>query len=565
MHRLFANPVHRLGLDRLPRSLGAKLVLLLTGVGLAGSVAIAALLGLVITPSFNRLEHAVAAQHVVRAEAAIEDVLRKTEAAAHQANAAGITPGDVLYLGDDGRTLSAPWRQRFASVDRTAFVRQGNTLFAVGVAQRTRGVVVVAHPLSSGDLATRLQLPTHIDIARPATTSRIDPSGTTLAIAVPILDRDGVPIASAHFSVSRDLSLLGQRMLLLAVAGVVVLLLIVLAVLRRAIAQLVLRPLHEVERHMGAVRATGTPAPLPGDARSDEIGSLVASLNAMLRQLHDLREQVERQSFKLGASESAVAVMHNVRNALNPISTILSQGIAVTPAAERVLVDRAVLELANGDAAPDRRAKLASFVSAAIQAEAAERDIHRRSMKVGREALHNVLEIIGKQQLQAHEAAPLSTCDVSDIVAQNAAIARYSADVSIAFMFPSKPHLAMANRVILSQVIGNLLANAGEAIAARGGEGGSIAVSITESGGRVQLVIRDDGEGFKPGAAQGFFQRGFSMRAHKSGGLGLHWCANAMLGMGGTLSLESEGPGTGARAILTLASPPAATSREIAA
>ena len=47
-------------------------------------------------------------------------------------------------------------------------------------------------------------------------------------------------------------------------------------------------------------------------------------------------------------------------------------------------------------------------------------------------------------------------------------------------------------------------------------------------------------------------RRGFSTRAHKSGGLGLHWCANSMLAMEGTLELRSDGKGSGARAILTL-------------
>ena len=51
------------------------------------------------------------------------------------------------------------------------------------------------------------------------------------------------------------------------------------------------------------------------------------------------------------------------------------------------------------------------------------------------------------------------------------------------------------------------------------------------------------------------FERGFSTRAMKSGGLGLHWCANAMLAMGGSLRLESDGGGLGARAVLTLAAP----------
>jgi C4-dicarboxylate-specific signal transduction histidine kinase len=181
--------------------------------------------------------------------------------------------------------------------------------------------------------------------------------------------------------------------------------------------------------------------------------------------------------------------------------------------------------------------------------------------------LRNVLEIIGQQQQQAHEKPPLSMCDLSDIVAQNAAIARYSGDTSIAFVFPGQPHWALGNRVILSQVVGNLLANAGEAIVARGGEGGSITASIAEVGGRVELTIRDNGEGFDPGLEPKFFQRGFSTRAHKSGGLGLHWCANSMLAMGGSLRLESDGKGAGARAVLVLEAPAAASlpSAELAA
>jgi hypothetical protein len=75
----------------------------------------------------------------------------------------------------------------------------------------------------------------------------------------------------------------------------------------------------------------------------------------MLRQLKDLREQLEVQSFTLGRSESAVAVMHNVRNALNPISTIISQGIAQPAPMDRGTLDRAVSELAKDDIPAARR------------------------------------------------------------------------------------------------------------------------------------------------------------------------------------------------------------------
>ena len=214
---------------------------------------------------------------------------------------------------------------------------------------------------------------------------------------------------------------------------------------------------------------------------------------------------------------------------------------------------------------PARRQKLVAFVAAAAEADRRERDERREGLEIGRKALHNVLEIIGQQQAQAHEKPPLATVDVSDVVAQNAAIARYSGDLSIAFVFPSQPHWAMANRVILSQVVGNLLANAGEAIVAGGGEGGSISVTILERGDWVELTIADNGEGFDPGQEPRFFQRGYSTREHKSGGLGLHWCANAMVAMGGTLRLESHGRGTGARAILSLAAAPAVSKVDLAA
>ncbi|WP_447407549.1 hypothetical protein, partial [Clostridium perfringens] len=89
-----------------------------------------------------------------------------------------------------------------------------------------------------------------------------------------------------------------------------------------------------------------------------------------------------------------------------------------------------------------------------LAAEGAARETMRGELQVGREAMAHVLQIIGQQQKQAHERPTLELCDLSEIIARNATIARYSQDASIAFSFPADPHYAMANRVILSQVIG---------------------------------------------------------------------------------------------------------------
>ena len=98
----------------------------------------------------------------------------------------------------------------------------------------------------------------------------------------------------------------------------------------------------------------------------------------------------------------------------------------------------------------------------------------------------------------------------------------------------------MGDRVILSQVIGNLLGNAAEAVAAAGRSSGLITVSAQHTGERIGLHIRDDGEGFDTGVGAALFQRGVSIRTHKSGGLGLHWCAGAMTAINGSLQLESK-------------------------
>ncbi len=611
MGRLPPSFGRQFGRMRTPSSLGGKLILIMTAVGLVATIGVTLLLAAVITPSFATLEDKAIAAHVERTRAALSDYAGDVESAARdygdgndgysylaQPDAAferasfsarsmsNIGVDGMAYATSKGRVVVARFRdpasgadrpgmnaQLIATIGRTDFAqvlrgrrsghfyaRVGNSVAVIGVAQvrrsdgsgGARGYVLLARIVTSGQMSARLQRDARIDLTTSGDDYAVTSAGSKLVIAVPIVGADGHAVATTRLRIPRDVSLLGRRMLLLAVAGSTLLLLLVLIVLRRVIARMVLRPLHRIESHMQRVRVSGSLALLEEDERRDEIGSLGRSFNAMLRQLRDLREQIEVQSFDLGRSESAVAVMHNVRNALNPISTILSQGIAQAPPIDRAPIDRAIAELARDDLPDARRSKLAAFVAAAIEAEATSREATRRELVIGREAMAHVLEIIGQQQQAAHERPSLEVCDVSAIIARNATIARYSLGASIAFSFPAGPNLVMASRVILSQVIGNLFGNAVESIEARGTGSGSITATIAQLEDRVIIQIHDDGEGFSPNAGQALFQRGFSTRAHKSGGLGLHWCANSVNAMQGSLRLESDGPGLGAVAILTL-------------
>jgi signal transduction histidine kinase len=597
-----------------PRLLGARLVLTLTAIGLAGAVAITLLLAAIITPSFSALEAQSIETEVERTRAVLDDYAGKVDSAVRDYGdwdasynymrrpntaferesfsppaMANLGVNGMAYVRDARRIVIARWidadgrdnpamrRHLVAAIKRSDpasvlsgqrsnayYLRLGDRVAAVAVARVRRsdgtgaplGFVLMAKEITSARLSALLGTHAQIDTAA-SQRERVERTPSRIALSVPIDGPNAVPVASARFAFGRDVFVLGRRVLLLAVAGSTLLLLLILVVLRRTVDRQVLAPLGRVERHMQHVRASGSLGLLDEEDRSDEIGSLGRSFNAMLRQLEDLREQIEAQSFALGRTESAVAVMHNVRNALNPVSTILSHGIRQAPPVDRAMLDRALDELAGGDVGEDRREKLAAFVRRGIDATDAARAEQVRQLGIGREALAHVLDIIGTQQAQAHERPALSDVDVTEVVAQNATIARYSDACSVALSFPAQPMRAMANRVLLSQVIGNLFSNAAEAIAATGRNSGSIAVTVHREGAGVVIRIRDDGEGFRPEEAPLFFQRGFSTRAHKSGGLGLHWCANSMVAMEGSLVLVSEGPGRGAVAVLTLRAPEA--------
>lgn len=596
-------------------SLAGKLLIVLAGVGVVGSIALTLLLAAVITPSFDALERQSIDRHVERTRAAIGDFATKVENAVRDYGdwnssydyihaptktfedesfstlaMANLDVDGMAYLRLDRRLVLARWidpqtgrespalrdamvaRLRAAPLDAAMkggssghfFVRIGDAVAAVGVAHirrsdgsgTPRGYVLMVRRLSSRQLGDLLRVPATLDLSG-GPTPLIVTGSDDVKIAVPIVGLDDKPVATARFAVARDVSLLGRHMLWLAVLGTIILLAVVLVVLSRMTKQLVLDPLGRVEDHMKRVCDSGSPTALDEDAsRRDEIGSLGRSFNAMLAQLKDLRERVEVQSFALGRSDSAVAVMHNVRNALNPVTTILSAGIGQAPPIDRATLDKALAELARDDLSAERRAKLVAFAEAALDAHARQRIEGRDQLRIARDAMHQALEIIGAQQQLAHERPALEPCDATLIVAQNATIARHSADgASIVFSFPARPHHVLANRLLLSQVVGNLFSNAAEAIGAASGSG-NITVTIDDAAdGQVEIAIRDTGEGFDPADAPNLFQRGFSTREHKSGGLGLHWCANSMTAMDGSLRLESDGIGFGAVARLTLRAP----------
>lgn len=125
-----------------------------------------------------------------------------------------------------------------------------------------------------------------------------------------------------------------------------------------------------------------------------------------------------------------------------------------------------------------------------------------------------------------------------------AATARQIAiDVALDF---TPPVQGDANR--LQQVVWNLLSNAIKFVP----RGGHIAVQLSRAESAAQIVVSDDGPGIDPSFLPHVFERfrqadGSSARAHSGLGLGLAIVRHLAELHGGNATVESDGPGHGAR------------------
>jgi signal transduction histidine kinase len=610
-------------------TLDTKLIIGTVIVALAGLAAMFVALSGVIVPNFTTLEQENIVRHVDSTNATLDEFSNRVATAVRDYGAwnesfeylqqptrefeadtfslLALTNLDVsgmAYVRFDGQIIFSRWvdldkqiivqtmgrhfdtmlrspailNKAKASPSLRFYAWVGDQLVAVSTAQVIRtdgtgkptGFVVMARVLDSAQLSELLSLQARLVKGGVTDLRGSDPAEVgILQVSVPITGFDGKPVAHAQFGVPRTLSAMGMRTLLLALGAATMVLLASLMVLGRLVRVLAIKPLKRVEHHMQGITLSGNPEPLALPSRSDEIGSLILSLNSMLVQLKNLREQLEIQSFRLGRTESAVGLMHNVRNGLNPLNIILGQAGANRPPIAQADAERALAELRSEDCPPERKRKLVDFVGATLLSHFRAGSHLEQELDSARTHLNRVIELIGDQQATAHEKIETQSCDPQAVIEHNAALARYSSIGNIRFSVAGDAPGVEANRVLLSQVIGNLFGNAVESIQSAKRKAGLVEVTFEERdtlhGPHVMILVRDNGEGFDPAKGKRLFEQGYSTRKNKSGGLGLHWCAHAIKLMDGELQLSSDGAGLGATAIITLpaARVPVAANRDV--
>jgi two-component system NtrC family sensor kinase len=346
------------------------------------------------------------------------------------------------------------------------------------------------------------------------------------------------------------------------IGAFVVVLVFMLLVLERT----VFTPLAKVTRHAIAIGAGDDLTTRLNLDRSDEIGTLASEFDRMVAQLAESRRQLIDNSFQAGMAEFSRGVLHNIGNAMTPLSVRVAKLHQQLRAAPVEDIERALTECGQGHTAPERQADLDEFLRLAsgemaglIKAAEADVSMMMRQATMVQNALserlpsptaRTVIEAVELPAIihQSLEIVPDSCRDQVDI----------EIDRSLQLVSP-----VWAARTVLRLVIQNLIINAAEAVRATGKSRGIVrfTAAIQSEGGKDQLLLecQDSGTGIEPQNIQRIFERGFSTKLGKgNSGIGLHWCATAINALGGRIWASSEGPGHGAKFhIIIPVAPPA--------
>ena len=366
-------------------------------------------------------------------------------------------------------------------------------------------------------------------------------------------DLFGQPLLILQVSTPRSITALGDQtvngaLLFLSVAGIVV-----AAVTWLLLRRVIVLPMTRLAQHIAGIRQSGDLSLRLNERRNDEIGALAAEFDRMTTELHSARQLLLDQSFKAGKADTAAEVLHNIRNAMTPLINGIDRLSKQFRFAGGLRVQQATTELANADCPPERRDKLIKYVESAFGHVQEASDSAVRDLEVAAKQARQVEAILMDQERFANVSPVVESLDLGDVIEEASLVIpeRDKPGVRLNLQPGLRGVKVRAHRVGLLQVMGNLILNAYEAIQRHEARSGSIEVAaneeIVDNRSMIRVTVRDSGCGFDAGQQQQIFQRGYSSKKGHMSGLGLHWCANSLAGMGGRIVAESAGTGRGAQ------------------
>ncbi|OIR03976.1 blue-light-activated histidine kinase [mine drainage metagenome] len=281
---------------------------------------------------------------------------------------------------------------------------------------------------------------------------------------------------------------------------------------------------------------------------------------ALKKSTEDLIE-LSRQA---GMAEVATGVLHNVGNVLNSVNvsaTLVADHVRHSQAASVASV--AALLAEHRSSLPDyltadpQGSTIPDYLATLSESLAEEKRILLSETDELRKNIEHIRDVIAMQQSYAKTSGIIESVSLTDLVDDalriNAGtLARH--DVKIMRDYQSQAVIATDKHKVMLILI-NLIRNAKYACDESGRADKEITVTVTTDERGADILIRDNGIGIPEANLALLFSHGFTTKT-EGHGFGLHSSALAARELGGSLAVQSDGPGRGALFQLHLPSNP---------
>ncbi len=374
-----------------------------------------------------------------------------------------------------------------------------------------------------------------------------------LVVESPLVGTDRKIIANLFVQVPRDVVRQSQEADAVArnmfVCGVSVALLLLLLLLQR----IVVGPLKAIREHTERIAEHGLDAGSLTLARNDEIGALGNAFDHMRDRLADTQNRLADASHAAGMSQVADTVIHNVGNVLTNVNSLIEtaadrvDGLRVKPLGKL----SARLQEASNDKEL-RKATPAYLRGFATHLENDKQELSELLQTLAHNVTH-IHNVIRDQRRHTFKQVDKTRFSLMEIVSEAIECCRARLDQDkVKVDLPSQEDAEVeSDRSLLLQIVINIIGNARHAMWESKCRNPKLKISFFNTERTVRMHISDNGCGMTPETLGRAFEAHFTTRKAGSG-LGLHFCAITLKRLGGSIRVQSDGPGKGSEFVIEL-------------